>query len=155
MATLTVEAKKLGLLLEKLLNRDVTAVDTDKVDAAPEATYGLVDDKNNLVAVIGADLAFAQRSGAALAMIPAGGIPAEGEPPDPDLIEIYHEVINVISRLINEAQHRATLGRLRLDPDLTHDAAELAGAVNSGEPVVVAECDISGYGPGKVGVWSI
>jgi hypothetical protein len=144
-----VQIAEVGQLLTTLVGREVTAVACDSIDPHPAATRGLVTNDDRLAAVIAGDLDFAHRSGAALAMIPASRCDETGDQPDPDLLEVYREVSNVISRLVDEA----VPGRVRLDPSLDHPAEAMRAIIAAGTPMVRCEVTIDGYGSGRFGVW--
>ena len=61
-------------MLGDLLAKEVTLTHTDRFTPHTSALHGLVDNDDKLIYVIGADLAFAHRSGAALAMMPSGRV---------------------------------------------------------------------------------
>lgn len=147
--TVAMQTTEVGELLTNLIGRTVTATECDSVTPHPSATRGLVTNENQLVAVIGSDLQFAHRSGAALAMIPAGRCEDAGDDPDSDLIEVYREVSNVISRLVDEAVPM----RVRLDPAMDHDPDALAAIVAAGHAMTLCDVSIDGYGSGRFGVW--
>ena len=135
-------------LLEGLFGRDVSGGAVDALEPHERACHGLVDNENRLRYVIGADLSFAHRSGAALAMIPAGA--AESADPDEDLLEIYHEVANMTSRAVNEASPE----RVRLDPGIAHDV-EVLRSVAANSTGLCLDIAIAGYGNGKLGIWQV
>lgn len=149
MAIATVAADSVAGLLEGLLGRETIAKTTPAFEPHPATLRGLVADDNDLVAVIGSELKFAHLTGACLAMIPRGRAEGAGDKPDEDLIEVYTEVANVFSRLVNEASSR----RVRLDPDIDHEPEALSTIVSSGSPLVLAKADIENYGIASVGVW--
>ena len=101
--------------------------------------------------MIASDLGFAHRSGAALAMIPAGKVEENPVDPDFELLEVYQEVANVISRLVNEAMR----SRVRLDPAMEHPVEALQNIVVSGHVAASVSADIEGYGVGTLGVWQL
>lgn len=149
MTTVAIQTKQVEEILETLIGRDISVQPADSVDGHPATMRGLVTNENELVAVIGSDLPFAHRTGAALAMIPVGMVEEKGDQPDDDLILAYHEVANVLSRLIDEA----TPIRVRLDPGIDHSGEALAAIEATGSPVVLAEVAVEGYGSGRFGVW--
>jgi len=135
-------------LLSSLLAKDVQLTAASAFAPHPSTALGLIDNQDNLAYVLGSDLAFAHRSGAALAMIPAGGIDSVDEP-DEDLIEVYHEVANVISRAVNESSPT----RVRLDPGIDLGADLLVSAV-TGKPSATFAVTVDGYGDGTLGIWA-
>lgn len=136
-------------LLTQLLGRDVAINSTPSVEPHAATRRGLVTDDNQLVAVVGGSIAFAHQAGAALAMIPAATLADHGDDPSDDLLEIYTEVANVVSRLLNEL----VAARIRLDPGLVHSDEALDTVVSGGELVLGCTADISGYGSGSLGIW--
>ncbi|MEE9413668.1 MAG: hypothetical protein V3V01_00190 [Acidimicrobiales bacterium] len=145
---ITIGQTPLANLLEDLLGREVNLQPVDKVEPH-EATYrGMVTDEDDLVAVIGSDLEFAHTTGAALALIPAGRLDGLDQPDDV-LLEIYTEVANVMSRLVNEA----TIYRTRLDPGVTHSTEALEEVIKSGSMIEACTATIAGYGTGNLGIW--
>lgn len=137
-------------LLCGLFNRDVSTEKLDAMSPHPEACFGLVDNDNQLRYVIGSDLAFAHRSGAALAMIPVGAAEDAGvDDPDEDLLECYQEVANMTSRAVNEASDE----RVRLDPGIAHDRAAIETLIATGAGVLL-DVTIAGYGNGHLGIWA-
>jgi len=151
MSVLTIDLSNVSHLLRGLIGRDVQVQAVDAVDVHPSTVRGLVTDDNQLVSVIAGDLAFAHMSGAALAMIPMGVVEAAGNQPDADLIEVYGEIANVLSRLVNEARP----DRVRLDPGMTHSDEALAAIMSSGHLMVGCELTFEGYGPGKLAIWNL
>ncbi len=151
MAVLTIDLRNVSHLLGGLIGSDVQVQAASDVGVHPATARGLVTDDDQLVSVIAGDLAFAHNSGAALAMIPKGVVDSAGDAPDSDLLEIYGEVANVLSRLVNEARQ----DRVRLDPGMTHSADALAAIVGTGHLMVGCELTFEGYGPGKLGIWNM
>lgn len=145
--SLVLEARDVAKILTKLLNRPVKVKPTTARPDHPVARRALVNDDNALVAVLSSDLAFAHRSGAALALMPAGTI-KEGDQPDEDLVEYYIEVANVLSRLVNEASR----ARVRIDPGLAVPPEQL-DALIAACGCTAFETEIEGYGTGNVAVW--
>ena len=136
-------------LLRELLSRSIR-LDTIATITPHPATYrGVVNDDNVPVAVIAADIDFAHTSAAALAMIPASIVEEKGDKPDPDLIDMFCEVANVLSRLVNEAHPT----RLRIDPGIEFPTEELQAIMDSGRVVVQSTISIEGYGSGDLGIW--
>ncbi len=140
---------EVGELLTSLIGREITATVADSVDPHPATLRGMVTNDNRLVAVIGSDLDFAHRTSAALAMIPVGRCEDAADTPDSDLLEVYREVSNVLSRLVDEA----TPMRVRLDPGMDHEQDAMAALVAAGSPMVVCETAVEGYGSGRFAVW--
>ncbi|MEM9563902.1 MAG: hypothetical protein AAGA93_14875 [Actinomycetota bacterium] len=147
--SVAMQIDEVGELLTNLIGREITAGPTDSVDPHPATIRGLVTNENQLVAVIGSDLDFAHRTSAALAMIPAGRCDDAGDTPDDDLLDVYREVSNVLSRLIDEA----TPMRVRLDPGMDHDLDAMQAIVAAGSPMALCEAQVDGYGSGRFGVW--
>ena len=82
-------------------------------------------------------------------MIPPSRCDEAGSTSDGDLIEIYREVANVLSRLADAALPV----RVRLDPAIDHPGEATAVVVATGSPMVRCEVDIEGYGTGRFGIW--
>ena len=140
---------EVSTLLSGLLGRPVAASVAESGQLDPATLRGLVDDENNLISVIAADLPFAHRTGAAIAMMPASAADDAGyDAADEDLIENYHEVANVLSRAVNERSP----SRLRLDPGLSHERAALVEVIRNGTGAVYT-VDVNGYGEGHVAVY--
>lgn len=142
-----IEPRRLRIVLEDLLGRDI---DLAPADLTPhDATLrGLVNDQDELKGVIGSDLAFAHGSGAALALMPASAAAEAGDQPSDELIEVYREVANVVSRLVNEV----STARMRIDPGMDHDLSVLKESIGSC-PSAIYKVDIKGYGSGHLGFW--
>ncbi|MGH1492872.1 MAG: hypothetical protein ACRBK7_26340 [Acidimicrobiales bacterium] len=136
-------------LLCGLLGREVAVSPVDTVEPHSATARGLVTEEDELVAVIASDLFFAHSSGAALAMIPAHTLDGKENDPDEELMEVYQEVANVVSRVVNEASPK----RLRLDPNMDHPVDTLEAIVVEGNVLSSVSTDIEGYGIGKLGVW--
>lgn len=136
-------------LLAALFGRDTSSTPAPDMTPHDDTFWGLVDEANTLQYVIGSDLSFAHRSGAALAMIPVGVAEDAGNDPDEDLLENYREVANMVSRAVNEVASC----RVRLDPGLPMDDGERQGIVESGEALQMA-VEIAGYGSGALAIWS-
>ena len=149
MPTMTIDKRDVRMLLTKLLERKVDLQPVDEVSPVLQVSHGLVTDDHQLVAVIGADLDFARRTAAALAMIPASTLDFSSDDADDNLIEFYHEVANVLSRAANEASPY----RLRLDPDIQHSDAALQTGFDRGVALVSLCATIEEYGSGNVGIW--
>lgn len=147
--TTTIDPAQVGDMITGLIGRDATAKPAADVAVHPATYRGLVTDENHLAAVMACDLEFAHRSGAALAMVPPVNVSEPAEAPDDDYLEFYSEVVNVLSRLVNELAPV----RLRLDPGIQHSEESLQAVIDSGTVLVAAEADIEGYGSGKLGVW--
>jgi hypothetical protein len=146
-----VELDAVSELLESLLGKEVFSVEAPSFEPHSATLRGLVTDEDNLVAVIGSDLSFAHLSGACLALIPRGRAEDAGDQPDEDLLEVYGEVANVFSRLVNESSSR----RVRLDPSMTHEEGDLRSIIASGTAILSAKVDIDKYGKGNVAVWQL
>ena len=149
MTTVAISPKQVEGILETLIGKSISVQLVDSVDAHPATMRGLVTNENQLVAVIASDVPFAHRTAAALAMFPAGMVEEKGDEPDEDLVLVYHEVANVLSRLIDEA----TSMRVRLDPGMDHSAESLAAVGATGAPMVLGEVAVDGYGSGRFGAW--
>ena len=149
MGAVTIENNNVADMLAGLLGREVLGAPSEGMQPHPATYRGLVTNENALMVVIGSDLEFAHRSGAALAMVPAASVEDKGDSPDSDLLEFYDEVANVLSRLVNEA----VSVRLRLDPGMEHPAETLESIVAGGDRIVACQASIEGYGSGSLGIW--
>jgi len=138
----------ISFLLGDLLGKEVTLTHADRFAPHASALHGLVNNDDKLVYVIGADLAFAHRSGAALEMMPSGRVDSTTEP-DADLLEFHHEVANVLSRAVSEI---APL-RVRLDPSMDQQTPEIERATVAGAAVTYL-VSVDGYGEGLLGIWA-
>lgn len=146
MTTSTViDCPEIARMLKQLLGRGVTVAEGEAFETHARTRCGLVDNDDNLVGLIGSDLAFAHMSGASLAMIPAGAVEDAGDDPVDSWLEFYREVANVLSRVVNEASPT----RVRLDPGIVHGDDTLAG-LGSGPGLLAANVDIEGYGSGRL-----
>lgn len=142
------KAQVIGLMRD-LLSKDIRLDTIPTIEPHPATFRGLVTDDNQLVALIASDIAFAHKTGAALAMIPPTAVADKGNEPDPDFIELYHEVANVLSRLVNEAHPT----RVRIDPGLEIPVEQLEMIRAEGRVVVQSSVDVEGYGAGNLGIW--
>lgn len=152
MGEIMINERQVGSILSGLLGRDVDVSGiADGVNPHSATARGLVTDDDRLVAVIATDLLFAHRSAAAMAMMPAAIVEEAGEEPDDDLMEVYQEVANVLSRLANEAAP----SRVRIDPNMDHAMQALQQIVVKGQVMSAVETEIEGYGPGRMGIWHV
>ncbi len=132
-----------------LLGRNVVLEEVPDIDLHEATMRGLVTDEDELVGLIGCDLAFAHLSGAALAMIPAASVTTEGEAVNEEWLEFYVEVANVMSRVVNET----SVHRLRIDPGIDHSSADLVELARS-TPGRAFSATIEGYGTGVYAIWT-
>lgn len=151
MSTVIIDRFDVGHLVEGLLGRDVTIDVSTEVVPHPATYRGLVTDQDELVAVLGSDISFAHRSAAALAMIPIGRVEDVGDNPEPDFLEIYSEIANVLSRVVNEAMP----SRVRLDPGIDHPTDDVEHVISNGQLIFGATVSIAGYGSGSLGIWHL
>lgn len=149
MNTLIITKSQVIKLMKELISRDVSLDTVNSIEPHPATMRGLVTDDNKVVALIASDIAFAHNTGAALAMIPAGIVKEKGENPDGEFIELYYEVANVLSRLVNEAHP----SRVRIDPGMDIPIEQLSEIMEKGRPVVLSTVNVDGYGPGNLGIW--
>ncbi len=138
-------------LLKGLLGRDVVVRPCSDLDftACTNRGANYLDDEDVARVVVASDLAFASLSGAALAMIPRSRAEdaIKSGSDDPDLLEIYGEVLNVLSRPINDSNDC----HVRLVPGTVGSASEPdAATATAGFSV-----EIDNYGEGKLGFWRI
>jgi len=151
MSAIAIPPTDVAELLSSLLSREVEVEvgDAAKVEPHPATYRGLVGNDNTLMAVIGADLAFAHRSGGALAMVPAASVEERLDDPDADLLLFYREVANVLVRLVDEA----TDPHLRIDPGIEHEPDTLQTLISAGQTATRCQVSIDGYGLGTFGIW--
>jgi len=135
-------------VLGGLLGQTISLTPCDAINLHPQTRRGLLTDNNALVGLIGCDLDFAHKAGAALAMVPVSQVEAAGSEPDEELMEFYIEVANVMSRLVNEAGSI----HIRIDPGLGITDELFDGAIER-STLFANTVDIDGYGPGNLGFW--
>ncbi|WP_426246015.1 hypothetical protein [Nocardioides sp. LHG3406-4] len=149
------DRKSIKDLFEGLLGRDVTIGDAteplapDVVPAPGFAVY--VDDGGRLSAVALMDFALVAYTGAALALIPAGGAEAaieDNEMPT-NLMENTAEVLNVLAAPIGDFSgiHQRLERTYSPNDTLPPELAALAATVGAREDVTVS---IAGYGSGRL-----
>ena len=148
-ASAAVEPAPLAEVVGQLIGREVEVSVVGNLQPYAEACRGLIADDDKLVGVIGADLAFAHRAGAALAMVPPGAVEEQGDEPNELWLEYYGEVANVLTRVLNDAGS----ARVRIDPGVAHDPSQLL-ALAGKLPGRTFSVTIPGYGVGAVGVWT-
>jgi hypothetical protein len=142
-----------GLLVD-LLGRDVTVRDAGIIRLL-EGSAGLVaayaNEADDIVVVCVADGAFANRSGAALSMVPAtvADEAIDADVLDPNLVENTEEILNVLCRLLNSASvpHVKLAGVHALPGDVPPPVATAQRFPRSGRDLEVA---IDGYGLGRL-----
>lgn len=144
-----ISATSLSRILEDLLGRPTEASPAESMELDTSTIRGLVTDDDQLVGIIGADLPFAHRSGAALAMVPAGNLEELSDDDAAELLEFYLEVANVLSRLLNDAGST----RVRIDPGIEHDLDDVGLVIGAAERSLF-RASVDGYGSGTVGIWS-
>jgi hypothetical protein len=147
--TVAIAPNQIEEMLGGLMGRELSGREAAPIEPHPRTLRGLVTNDNELIAVVGSDLDFAHYTGAALAMIPKGRAEDANGVPDDDLLEVYVEVANVMSRLIDEAMPM----RVRIDPGLNHSEDDLLAIAKTGVPVTMTQLDVDGYGGGVIGVW--
>ncbi len=136
-------------LLRDLLSKNVAISVIETITPHPATYRGVVTDDNTVVAVIAGDIEFAHAAGAALAMVPLWIVREKGFEPDDDLVDMYSEVANVLSRLVDEAHPT----RLRIDPGLEIPTEDLQAVIDDGRVVVQSMVSIEGYDDGALGIW--
>ncbi|MFQ5556489.1 MAG: hypothetical protein ACE5GB_03130 [Acidimicrobiales bacterium] len=143
------DTRELVPMLGGLIGRDLEITATALADPTEhvDRTAPYVDDDDRPVVHAGADLAFAMYAGAALAMIPKARAEdaIRSGTADEDLMEIYWEVLNVLTRIINSANEV----HVRLVPG-GHSTAEDLSSDRGGISFTV---DIDGYGSGTLSFW--
>jgi len=138
-------------LLSGLFGRDVVVRPCDDLDmsACTNRSADYIDDEDVALVVVGTDLAFASHAGAALAMIPRSRAEdaVKSGTDDPDLLEIYGEVLNILTRPINDSNDC----HVRLVPGTVGTSSEpSSAAVAAGFTI-----SIDNYGEGKLGFWRV
>ncbi len=146
MTTSTLPAPaQLQPLLSSLLGKDVTIVPGAGFDLAELRFDPYVGDDNVVRYVVGSSKEFAAFSGAALAMLPPGRAEdAIAEGGDEMLDMAYHEVLNVLTRAINDlggVHVRLPVGEDTVTPELAPDAS------------AAFTVSIAGYGDGSLMFW--
>lgn len=144
------EAAPLKSLLADLLGKDLVFAG-DATPPDPQSIGNLLavyvgkDDAPLMLA--GGDKAFAYLSGAALALVPKGRAEdaINGSEVDEDLLENYREILNVVTRAVND-QGRA---HVRLVPGSVVDLSALPATVDTKGYTV----QIDGYGNGDLFFW--
>jgi hypothetical protein len=149
--SVVIQHKQTGDMLAELIGKEVTVDPADACTPHPATYRGLVTNDDKLVGVIASDLDFAHRTAAALAIIPAGRVSEPNEDPEEDLIMIYIEVANVLSRLANEAAP----ARVRIDPGMDHPDERIEAVIERGKAVFLGTADVEGYGRGNFGIWML
>lgn len=142
----TIDVATVRSLLSSLFNRECEVSSVNAALDADAAVRGnFVDDNDNLIALVHSDLAFAAFTGAAIAMLPAGG--AEDAVDEGELTEMleeaYGEVLNVLSRMFNlEGRSHCRYTQMEVAP---LEACSI-------EPTITAsfEVKIPGYGAGHL-----
>ena len=135
-------------LVEDLVGRPVELVDADPLPAAPSNVVAVyVTDRLAMSAVVVLDLAGAARLGAALGLLPAGGVDDaidEGHLPEM-LRDNCHEVMNVLASTFNTpgAPHVRLYELYGPDSSLPSDVAALSQALGQRLDVRLS---IAGYG---------
>lgn len=140
-------------LLTDLLGREASVVRTEEPVDAPRAVADYVTDDGAVAAVVGCDLAFACRAGAAITLVPppaAEEALAEGTL-TPTLVENLREILNVMARLLNSAQTPHV--RLReVYPPGSEPPADAARLWAQPADRRGFDVEIQGYGSGRLGV---
>lgn len=137
--------------LRDLLGTDVTLTETaapapDDPAVMPHMTFFL-DDENYIVMKAAGDLPFVAYAGCALAMIPVGRAEetvSTGELEE-DLDECYREVMNVLTRTVNENSDK----HVRLVPGMRPTPDQLVAVSAS----IAYNVDVARYGSGRLCFW--
>ena len=143
------ETSDLIPLLTALIGKDLNfeaGVDPSTPAEIEEHLTLFVSDDNAPLMLAGGDKAFAYLAGAALAMVPKGRAEeAITGAADEDLLENYFEVMNVVTRAVNDQGG----DHVRLIPQSSVVLADLP------EPVKGAglDIDIDKYGTGRLSFW--
>ena len=137
--------------LRDLLGTDVslTQVEAPAPDdpaVMPHMTFFL-DDENYIAMKAAGDLAFVAYAGCALAMIPVGRAEetvTSGQLEE-DVDECYREVMNVLTRTVNENSER----HVRLVPGMRPTQDQLVSVGSS----IAYDVEIARYGTGRLCFW--
>lgn len=136
-------------LLGALIGRDLTheaGLDALDLSAVENNLTLFVDDDDLPLMLAGGDTAFVYYSGAALGMLPKGRADeAVASGGDDDLLENYFEVMNVLTRVINDqgGEH------VRLIPGSSVALDELPDPEKGSSMAITIE----GYGVGRLSFW--
>lgn len=137
-------------LLSALIGKDLS-VGPNEPASDPSSMAGFlhvfVDDDDKPVMLAGAEAPLAYNMGAALALIPKARAEdaAKSAEIDEDLYENYFEIMNVLTRVVNEAGG----DHVRLVPGSTVDPDAIPAAA-SGRSCTIG---VDGYGEGKLSFW--
>lgn len=137
--------------LRDLLGTDVTLTQTaapspEDPAVLPHLTFFL-DDDNYIVMKAAGDLPFVAYAGCALAMIPAGRAEeavTSGQLEE-DIDECYREVMNVLTRTVNENSTK----HVRLVPGMRPTQEQLVDV----SAAIAYEVEVSRYGTGRLCFW--
>ncbi len=146
------EPNQLMPLVSALIGKDLS-LEGESTPPEPTALGELltvfVGDEGEPLMLAGGDPSFAYLSGAALALIPKGRAEdaINGRDADPDLLDNYREIMNVITRVINDAGD----AHVRLVPGSSADLDALPEP-RSGRGYGIA---IDGYGSGTLCFWKL
>ena len=148
--------KEIRDLFEGLLGRDVTLVPTSPLApsaGSPRTVAIYVDDHFGLRAVIGCDLEFSARAGAALALVPAPTANAviETKGLDDALAENLYEVLNVAASMFN-APGAVHVRLLELHPAGRAIPPQVESRLLTLGRREDLEVTIAGYGQGRLSV---
>lgn len=153
------EAAEIKSLLTDLVGKSVNVSDGDQFDVDVNeaqfiASFVTKEDKLGMCSL--SDISFASKIGAALSMIPAGAAEdcvKEGELSD-SIFENFSEIMNILTTLPNaKGTEHLTLKRVyRLASDSFPD--DVINMVMSPEARVDFSVDVSGYGVGKLSIFS-
>lgn len=139
-------------LLSALIGKDLVVGGGDNAGdpaAISEFLMAFVDDEERPVMLAGGDAALAYFAGAALALLPKGRAEdaiASNERDD-DLYENYFEIMNVLTRAVNDAGGP----HVRLVPGSSVDPGAIPAAT-SGRTFDVT---VDGYGAGALSFWLV
>ncbi len=144
------EANTLVPMVSALIGKDIFVRGEDSGPEPASIAQFLtvfVGDEGEPLILAGGDASFAYYAGAALALIPKGRAEDAigGAEPDPDLVENYREIMNVLTRVVNDQGGP----HVRLVPGSTADLAELPEP-KSGRAYSL---EVDGYGTGNLCFW--
>ncbi len=139
-----------GKMMTDLLGRNVKMA-ASKNPLAKDRKANIVvaefcDSEGNAEVLLLADNSFVCLSGAALAMVPQGAAleaVRENTPPE-NLLEIYHEVANVLTATFRDDNVRLVLGAIHTE--LKNAPSDFQTAAKAAKNRLEMNLDITGYG---------
>ncbi len=135
--------------LDLLYGKDVTVTGATEMELCVPSLCGLMTNDGELVGLIGAEHAFVNAAGAALALSDPVAPGTEDEATSTALFDSYREVVHALYRLVNDFGTE----QVHLDPDRTHSNEDLGLIVGAAERCLF-RLEIDGYGSGVAGIWT-